>query len=94
MTISEELIDAYKKILLNPKEYDLPFIGITDFFEESETVTPKHILTKQYIDHCKGTLSKLVLYVIMNEIYGIGCESENGDFGYKLKVKEVKNAGQ
>jgi hypothetical protein len=90
MTISPELIADFKKILLDPKEYNFKFTAINDFFTVSNTIIPKDVLAKEYTDHCRdneASLPKLVLYIIMDEIYGsTDGKAKNGSFGYFLKI--------
>jgi len=73
--LTPETISAYKTVITNPKEHGLSFNAITDFFEQSETVTAKHELADAYIKHINKPLPKVILYIIRN-------------LGYYLKPKE------
>lgn len=95
MTITPEVVEAYKIAITKPKENGLPFEPIQDLFEKSETVTAKHILAKQYAEYIAKPIPiipKLILYIIMNELFGpYTATDENGNLGYYLKFKEVVN---
>lgn len=92
-TLNPETIDAYKTLITKPKENGLPFDAITECFDKSETVTAKHILAKQYIDYIGKPLPKVILYIIMDDLFG-QCtgKDKNGDLGYKLKFNHGKPA--
>ena len=86
--LTPETISAYKALITSPKDNGFEFTSITEYFEKSETVTAKHILAESYVNHINKPLPKVVLYIIMNEIYGqcIG-RDENKIMGYYLKPK-------
>lgn len=87
MELTPAAIDAYKKLLTSPAEYGFfDYKPIREFFQESEEVTAKHTLAEAYIKHINRPLPKVVLYIIMDEIYG-QCvhKDKNGNLGYKLK---------
>lgn len=88
--IDEETIAAYRTILQNPSQYhaDFNFIPLSDFFIPSETITAQHILAQQYISHINLCLPKLILYIIMNELFGNpNGKDADGNLGYYLKSK-------
>lgn len=88
--INEETIAAYRTILQNPSQYhaDFNFTPIKDFFIPSETLTAQHILAQEYISHINLCLPKLILYIIMNELFGNpNGKDEDGNLGYYLKSK-------
>ena len=84
--LTPEVIDAYKELLLHPKENGLDFDSITDCFEKSGIVTAKHILSESYIKYIGRPIHKLVMYIIMDQVFG-NCDGkdEKGDLGYHLK---------
>lgn len=86
--LTPEVINAYKTLITNPKEHGLEFKPLTECFEKSDLVTPKHILAKEYLDYIQKPLPKVILYIIMDEVFGI-CDgkAESGDLGYHLIFK-------
>jgi len=85
MTLSPELIAEYKRLLLNPIEGNLPIMPIKEFFTKSEIVTPLNVLAKAYMDHVGSGLPKMILYIVMFDIYGHPKDkAENGSAGYYL----------
>lgn len=90
MTITPKVIEAYKELLINPSKHNLTITPITECFKPSEKVTAKHILAEAYIRHINKPLPKLVLYIIMDEMYGTCMEKDlNGNLGYKLAFNNV-----
>ena len=89
MELNEATINAYKTLIIKPKENGLPFESLTECFEKSDKITAKHILARQFIDYIDRPLPKAILYIIMDEIYG-PCQGkdENKDLGYYLKFKQ------
>lgn len=88
MILTPETVSAYKELITDPQKHGLELIAITDFFVKSDKVTAKHILAKAYIDHIQKPLPKLILYIIMDEIYGCcRLKDENGNLGYNLTSK-------
>ena len=89
MDLTPETISAYKELITEPKKYGLEITAITDFFCKSDKVTANHILATAYVDHIQKPLPKVILYIIMDEIYGCCSEvDENGDLGYNLMIKQ------
>lgn len=87
--LTPETVASYKHILLNPQKYNLPFKAITEYFEKSEQVTASHKLAYLYLTHIARPVPKMILYIIMNEIYGhCNAKDEKGDLGYYLKFVE------
>lgn len=85
MTLTPEVVSAYKELITNPKKHGLELTAITDFFIENDKVTAKHILAKAYADHIQKPLPKVIIYIIMDEIYGQCSEkADDGNLGYKL----------
>jgi hypothetical protein len=68
--LTPEVIDLYKDFLVNPGKHNLSYRPITECFEKSSTVTAKHILAKQYMDYLNRPLPKVVLYIIMDQVFG------------------------
>ena len=91
MEINEGTIDAFHTLLTKPGDHGLDFTPLPDFFDKAETVTPKHILAKAYIDYMAAsgrTLNKLVLYIVMDKVFGqCHAKASNGDLGYHLTPK-------
>lgn len=86
--INEETIAAYKEIICNPRNYGFAFDSIKDFFIKSETVTAKHILANEYLNHMNLPLPKVILYIVMNELFGeCNGKDEKWNLGYYLKSK-------
>ncbi len=88
LSLNPEMVDAYKQIILDPIKFKMTFTPLQTYFEKSDTVTAKHILAKSYINHIQRDLPKVVLYIIMNDVYG-QCRDKDADghLGYYLKVK-------
>lgn len=89
MQLTPELIDAYKQLITDPKKHGLNDITpVTEFFDKSEVVTAKHELAKAYMDHVARPLPKLVLYIIMDDLFG-QCDGKDvkGLLGYHLTPK-------
>lgn len=86
-TLNQKSINAYKTLMLNPKENGLDMPALHDCFEEGEG-TPKHILFDQYIEKIQKPLPKVFFYIIMDEIYADKItKCADGNIGYKLKIK-------
>jgi hypothetical protein len=91
MVLNQETVAAYKTLITEPAKHGLiDIIPVTEFFEKSEKVTAKHILAKAYMDHVARDLPKVILYIIMDEIFGI-CDGkdEDGLLGYHLTPKKT-----
>lgn len=87
--LTPETVDAYKTLITKPKENGLQFDAITDCFEKSETVTAKHILAEAYIIHIDKPLPKVILYIIMDDLFGqCNGKDENGCLGYYLRFSK------
>ncbi|KKN15085.1 hypothetical protein LCGC14_0989600 [marine sediment metagenome] len=88
MNLNPETIGAYKELLLNPSKHKLDFKPITECFEKSDDVTAKHILAKEFIDYLNKPLPKVILYIVMNQVFG-QCDGKDssGNLGYHLKFK-------
>lgn len=85
MHLTPEAVSAYKELITEPNKHSLELTAITDFFIESDKVTAKHILAKAYTDHIQKPLPKVILYIIMDEIYGQCFEKgDDGNLGYRL----------
>lgn len=86
MKINPETINAYTELLLNPSKHGLDFIPLTDCFKKSDTVTAKHVLAKQFIEYLGKPLPKVVLYIIMDNVFG-QCDGKDpeGHLGYYLE---------
>ena len=88
MTMTPEYVDGIKVILNNPKEYNFDFKPFKDCFVESEIVTPKDVLAKQFLNCWNNSaLNKFLVYLLMNDVFGECTEkAENGSLGYKLQT--------
>lgn len=86
MILTPERIAAYKELISNPSKHGLPITSINDFYEVSDTLASKYTLAKAYLVHVNNKIPKLILYIIMDEIYGESID-EKGILGYYLKVK-------
>lgn len=87
MTLSPEAVDAYKKLLTDPKENGLDFPPLKEVFEDAEVATPKHILFEQYIKIINKPLPKLMFYIIMDGMYK-QAHAPDGNLGYLIKVND------
>lgn len=77
MVLSPELIEHAKKE-----------VDITQYFLQSETCIPKHLLFKEFTEGTKWKqLPKIIFYILMDELFAssIG-KADNGDLGYFLKL--------
>jgi len=89
MIITPAAVAAFKECITHPSNHGLSITPITDFFIPGEVVIPKHILARAYMDHINKPIPKLVLYIIMDEIYGVCTEkAADGCLGYRLKMNE------
>jgi len=95
MVLSKEAVDAYKVLLTNPKNNNLPIEPITDVIVKSDTVIAQHILFKDFLSylHSKlpnADLPKVIFYILLEEIFG-PCtgKDETGCAGYHLKVNQI-----
>lgn len=88
ISLDPQTIAAYEEIITNPKQHGFDFVSISDFFEKSESVTAKHILAEAYMKYINKPLPKVILYIIMDRIFG-QCtgKDEKGFAGYHLKIK-------
>ncbi|NDV96467.1 hypothetical protein D0T84_16320 [Dysgonomonas sp. 521] len=93
MVLNEQTVNAYKELLINPQKHNLKITSITDFFAPSEIVIAKDILAKSYIDHINKPVPKIIIYIIMDDLYGacIEKDSNNGNLGYKLTYKQQQS---
>jgi hypothetical protein len=90
MILTPELVAATKEAITNPSKYKLPNRPLTECFTESETVTANHILAKDFIENEYPNLSKVLLYIIMEELYGPArVKDAHGDLGYNLTYKQA-----
>ncbi len=89
--LNPETISAYKELITNPKKHGLKIDVITDCFEKSEIVTAKHELAEAYINHIGKPLPKVILYIIMDDIFGQSdVQDKKGNLGYHLKFIKPK----
>ena len=89
LSLTPEVVASYKEIIMNPEKYEMPFIALDKCFEKSDTCTPKHILAKQYLDYMGRDLPKVILYIIMDEVFGhCNGKAEDGSFGYFLQFTQ------
>ena len=87
MELNPQTIDAYKELLLNPSKHKLDFKPINECFEKTDRVTAKHILAKEFITYLKKPLPKVILYIVMDQVFGqCNGKDSNGDLGYYLKL--------
>jgi hypothetical protein len=84
MTINEQSISAYKQILTNPAEFNMPFKSIDDIFEPSSTAIAKHIVYEKYQRIIDRNIPKLIFYIIMDGIFAQR-KADDGNLGYLLK---------
>lgn len=86
MILNKETIAAYKELLTHPKENRLTFDSIEDCFLKVETVTAKHVLAKYYMLYLNRDIPKVIIYIIMDEVFG-QCDGkdEGGNLGYHLR---------
>lgn len=89
MELSKESVNAYKELLKNPKKHGLDFNPMSECFEISDKVTPKHLLYEQYVQYLQKPLPKVMFYIIMDEEYSdlIGKDEESGNIGFRLTFK-------
>lgn len=81
MILDEQTVNAYKNMLSNPKEYNLPFKSLGELLIPSDKVIAKHILYNDYKKAIDRNVPKVVFYIIMDEIFPIG-KAEDGNLGY------------
>ena len=93
MELSKESVNAYKELIKNPQKHGPDFNPLSECFQASEKVTPKHILFDEYVKYLQKPLPKVIFYIIMDEEYGdlIGKDEESGNVGYKLTLKKQTN---
>lgn len=86
-TISPGLVNAYQQILENPVKNGFDFKSIKEYFQPCEEVTAKHILAESYIKYLDKPLKKVILYIIMDNVFGQAqFKDSKGNLGYKLKI--------
>ena len=88
MTLSPESVEAYKKLMTEPKENGLDFQPLSKVFEKIEDATAKHLLYEQYlqkINKTKDQLPKVFFYIIMDETYQQK-KVADGNLGYCVRV--------
>lgn len=95
MILSQEAVSAYKELLSNPQNNNLPIKPITEVIVKSETVTAQHNLFNDFALYLKSNLPnadlpKVIFYILLQEIFG-NCtgKDETGAAGYHLKVNQV-----
>lgn len=88
MVLSPETVNAYKELLTNPQKHGLSFKPMNECFEETEEVTPKHLLFEAFSNYLQKPLPKVIFYIIMDELYShlIGKDETMKDLGYRLKL--------
>jgi hypothetical protein len=86
--LTPQVVDAYRELITNPAKNGLELDAITDCFHVDSRVTAKHVLAETYIKHINKPMPKLILYIIMDELYGkyIG-KGEDGHAGYRLMFR-------
>ncbi len=89
MILNKESVDAYKELITRPKENGLDFPALDELLEQHEEGTPKHILFQQYIDIIKKPVPKVMFYIIVDELYPAMVKCADGNFGWKLKIKNI-----
>ena len=87
LTLSPEVIAAYKIIIEEPGKHGFTFRPLKECFEESEIGTAKHILFKEYVDYIEMPLPKVIFYIIMDALFPVIKTPPIGDYGYPLKFK-------
>jgi hypothetical protein len=89
MEVNQESVRAHQTLLMEPAKYNLKFRAIQDCFEKSDTVTAKHILAKQYMEKEAKMLTKIMCYIVMDNVFGqCNGKDSNGNLGYYLTFKE------
>lgn len=63
-------------------------VNIQQYFIQSETCTPKHLLFQQFIEHTKWKgLPKLIFYILMDETFPKSIsKATDGNLGYCLEL--------
>lgn len=83
MELNAASVDAFTKLISNPKEYGFDFKPFKECFEESNTCTALHILYQNYIDYIQKPLPKVFFYIIMENTFGHpNGNDKNGNAGY------------
>jgi len=89
MNLTPDAVNAFQSLLTEPKQHALPFESITDLFVKSDICTAKHILAKQYMEYLQRHVPKVILYIIMDNVFG-QCNGKDaeGSLGYYLEFKK------
>jgi len=86
MELNQQSIDAYTKILKDPKAQGIPIRPLHGCFELTDVATPKDKLFNDYLAEVGDNLPKVFFYLIMDAEYERTiAKAPNGDLGYKLK---------
>lgn len=90
MTITPEAVDAYKKLMTEPKEHGLDFPPLSEVFERTHFATAKHLIYEQYlgrINKSRDQLPKIFFYIVMDEMYG-QVKADDGNIGYCVRINQ------
>lgn len=85
MILDEQTVNEYKKMLSNPKEYNLPFKSLRELFIPSDKAVAKHILYEDYQKAIDRNIPKIIFYIIMDEIFPVS-KAEDGNLGYLAEL--------
>ncbi|WP_126654110.1 hypothetical protein [Chryseobacterium aureum] len=83
MVLNNELIQAYKQMLSNPKDYNLPFKSIDEIFDPSDNAIAKHSVFEKYQSLIQRDIPKVVFYIIMDGLF-VQRKADDGNLGWLL----------
>lgn len=93
MKLSPGAVDAYKKLMTDPKTYGMDFEPLSEVFKPSDEATAKHLLYEQYlvrINKTKDRLPKVFFYIIMDELYPQK-KAADGNLGYCVSLTQLEH---
>jgi len=93
MELNQESISAYRELLANPKNHNLPFPSFRDLFLPSDEAIAKHVAHEKYCKLIDRNIPKVIFYILMDEIFPQKKDSE-GNLGWCFKlVPNVDDCG-
>lgn len=89
ITITEELVANVKVGMLDPKAAGRPQRPLSEIFTPADEVTAKHVLAGCLKAYDYPRMPKLLIYIIMDEIYGVAKDKDkSGAAGYHLQYNQ------
>lgn len=87
MELNKESVSAYRELLTNPKEHNLPFPSFRELFLHSDQAIAKHVVYEQYQKLIDKKIPKVIFYILLDEIFPQKKDA-SGCLGYCLKFRD------